>query len=56
MSYSFKATVNYPEQSEVDTPDFDARNEQDLAQLLKRLITTEPDATSYVITIVRKGK
>lgn len=50
MRYTIKATVNYPD-DEADTPDAEC----DLAGLtawVYALANSEPDATSFLITIV----
>jgi len=50
MGYRVKATVNYPE-DEADTPDAVIADIGELMVWLTKLIMTEHDATSYVITI-----
>ena len=52
MLYNFKATVNSPD-DEADTPEFDRVTSARLAELVKKLVVDEQDATSFVITIVR---
>lgn len=54
--YYFTATVNYPE-AEVQAPDYNNLILDQVGQLVKRLLSTERDATSFVITIVKhKGE
>ena len=55
MQYHLKATVNYPE-TEVDTPDHISDTAQGVRDWLMRLVTSEPDATSFVVTIVRTSQ
>jgi hypothetical protein len=52
MKYHIKATVNYPE-TKVDTPDHNANSDGELLQWIMKLMI-EPDATSFVVTIVKK--
>jgi len=52
MRYSFSATVNYPEGSE-ETPSYEGLDLARLEQIATKLITTEPDATSFVIVITQ---
>lgn len=49
-TYNFSATVNYPD-DEADTPTFKGDIDY-MAGKLAQLLQTEPDATSFVITIV----
>ena len=51
--YTWQAIVNYPEQTDVQSPDFECRNDQMVLDLIGTLLNNEPDATSYVVTIVR---
>lgn len=52
--YNFCATVNYPEQSEVDTPDFKANDIEEAVKLFRRLLTEENEATSFVVIVSKK--
>lgn len=52
--YHFTAIVNYPEQKEVETPSFTANSIVSLLKLVDRLVSEEADATSFLITIVKK--
>lgn len=54
--YSFAATVNYPDAKEVDTPDFAKLSRDHLLQTIIRLIDTEPEMTSCVITITKEQR
>lgn len=49
-TYNFSATVNYPD-DEVDTSIFYGNAER-VGGLIRHLLDAEPDATSFVITIV----
>jgi hypothetical protein len=53
MRYLVKATVNYPE-TEADTPDYECAGIASLKLWLAELVSTEPDATSFVITLCVK--
>ena len=56
MKFSYRATVNYPD-DEQDTPDFDNLTKEQAAELLLRLLTEEGDClTSCVITVVKTGE
>ncbi len=48
-TYNFSATVNYPD-DEADTPQFNGSMDVILGYVTK-LLTDEPDATSFVIVI-----
>lgn len=52
--YTFVATVNYPETT-VDTPDLKANSVSGIIKLVTDLLMDEPEATSFVITIVKKN-
>lgn len=54
MKYHIKATVNYPE-TETDTPDHTAHGRVALLKWIHTLME-EPDATSFVITIVKEAE
>lgn len=52
MTFSIMATVNYPEQKEVDTP----RSELQTAEQLQRWFTqlvNEPDWISFVVVVTK---
>lgn len=51
--FSFVATVNYPE-SEVDTPSFREQNVVQVLKLLEHLLTSEGEASSFLITVARE--
>jgi hypothetical protein len=55
MGYTIRATVNYPE-TEADTPDSECANIHQVHTWLTKLIITEPDATSFVIVLVKGVK
>jgi len=50
--YKVHATVNYPE-TEADTPDAEPNSDGQLLQWITKLLV-EPDATSFVITVVKR--
>ncbi len=52
MRYRIKATVNYPE-TEVDTPDYECAGIPSLKLWLAELVSTTPDATSFVIVLTK---
>lgn len=54
--YTFTATVNYPETREIETPTFTELDIDQVQGKFWRLLSTEPDATSFVITIVKKAE
>lgn len=51
MRYHIKALVNYPE-TEVETPDGDVIGHYGVTQWVSKLVASEPEATSFLITIV----
>lgn len=51
--FSFVATVNYPE-SEVDTPHFREQNVVQVLKLLEHLLTSEGEASSFLITVAKE--
>lgn len=53
MPYQVHATVNYPEAKEVDTPNYIVSGKMDLLQWVHIMLNQEPDATSFVITVVK---
>lgn len=55
MKYDVKALVNYPDEKDVDTPDYNGISELGVQEFVRRLINKEKDATSFVITIVVKS-
>lgn len=54
--YVFNATVNYPETKEADTPTFQDLTLDRVVTKVRKLLLTEPDATSFVITIVKQAE
>jgi len=51
-TYTVVATVNYPDQTDVQTPDCVCSSIDTACHWLRTLLTSEPEATSYLITIV----
>ncbi len=54
MKYTWQALVNYPDNTDVQSPQFECKNDQMVLDLIGTLLDNEPDATSYVITIVKR--
>jgi hypothetical protein len=53
--YSLTATVNYPDDKDIETPTFDTQTAVQISTLVHKLLREETDATSFVITIVKAG-
>lgn len=51
MAYNVNAAVNYPEQSDVKTPDYARLTEKGVIDFVQQLLASEPDATSFMIVI-----
>lgn len=51
--YTFSAIVNYPE-TEAETPTFHNLNKFEVASAILKLLETEPDLTSTLITVVKQ--
>ena len=54
MTYNIRATVNYPDGEEQDTPVRNNATQVQVGEWIKLLLAAEPDATSYVITICKE--
>jgi len=54
MTYSIHATVNYPDGEEHDTPTSEIAYIGLVTDWVDKLLSATPDATSYVITIVKQ--
>jgi len=54
MTYSIHATVNYPDGEEHNTPTTEIAYIDLVADWVDKLLSTVPDATSFVITIVKQ--
>ena len=52
MKYNLKATVNYPEAKDVETPDFNNCSLTAAQEFVRRLLDENRDATSFLVTIV----
>lgn len=51
--FNMKATVNYADGDECDTPDFDNLNQLQLVGLIQKLVAEDADATSFVIVVTK---
>lgn len=54
--YIVKATCNYPDASDIETPDYNGVTQEGAYEFVRRLLKTEPEATSFVVTIVAVSK
>lgn len=52
MKYNVKAICNYSDATDIKIPDYNDLTVEGAYEFVRRLINTEPDATSFVITIV----
>lgn len=52
-TYNFRAIINHPLNSvPMTTPDFNVPNIETVAAMVKTLMASQPEASSFVITIV----